>query len=1559
MSTPEVSVTLASSVSVPADFGVIFADIVYMRSVKGVPSGELPDLPASVQDTVRVVLKGLTGKAELPDVVKLSTIEIRVLTPNGGVALRKSASAGTPGPVSISFSAEDVKLLAAVPPKPPSAPVMIDRRAFFVPVGDARYAFEISKLQIAPLTITDGGWKKGGLDRLFQMDTPATASIPWRSTDWSPAGFAWTSTHLEIDGKFKMTFLEHAGDAWLWWLSGPQPAIGVVVDDLSRVRVQPLGIPLPPMPPSLAEEPPSRVPTDVTESEIVSNPGVYTEDPGEFCRPFKNPERVLGERSFFVTLRVEQPVIGSEASVKIFPMPTLMFDPSTIAADPGTSTGSPGRAVDSHLHVGALISESPSLNFVRHAIPNAYANMLQHLDRGRTGLDAQHPVQWEGDISRYQATTVARGHILEFRMRWRSNGYSLGTVAKTLTLAPRQTKRIQKIEWRRTEAGSRREATQLSDQVQDSVSRERDYDDSVQAHLSEWERGESSSSTGAAAGGFGFAGPGFVIGGGGGGSHAQSSSSQSGGRDTSAAEEQRLRDTIRRYGDSLRRLQSMVVTEVTQEESVTGTTEVVRNQNFAHALTVIYYQILRHLKVETAIGGVRECLFVPFAITPFTIARAHRWRDLIRRGLRDSEQAGALKYLKDVLTNFASSEVPPGRRSDQSIRYVYGSLYVTVAIERPRDKDDGAFEPNAWIVLRQFLGSPAAQIYERLRALDTALRDVAFQRDHAPTIAATWVDTLELWAGATRLDADFTLATRYSFNGTVRVDFTAPIRQSISRETMASIRVVATKDLPPGSIANLRHASFTYETDQFQRTVRVDQGAHDLVAVETGVHDPMGGTLFAPPDAWERRNIRQEMTVAVQGLVEHLNEYVEFYHKVIWWGMDRDRLFMLIDGFHVPGTNDISIGSVVERDPIAIVGNALVFRVSAGAFLGLGDIKSPKDLFDHYVGGQGPTEPMLLSLPTDGLYAQTVMDECGALEEHYGNTNWALNDPDPELGVIAPELLATRRAEPSATTPTPLPQTIINLQNVPEAPAPAGLAAALGAVQSANAFRDMAGLAGTQANAAAGFQTAASLASSFGAQAAALKLADLAAKAHATQTADQKLASIQKAKDKQLIDNTEAARQASSVLEQMSGGDQNLTSDPNVQSLLASAAVGDRSASITRGAESVEVRAPGDDGGQRRLLQLTRDGVISVEEGGGAGGGSGPSVLFQTPGTTPTTSPLLPSLKDRKVWKTLPKPKLQRPCCAFGHDIKLALGASIANIIDPASIGKHSYQDASHPNEQWGIVYTCKGGFVDLGHALDAVDIAAYFATRAMDLLPGSKSDTWTQEADITIKFKAPASATPLARTCSLLGARIAYELTTWHEIWSWFSATPNNLLSQMYSAFSPEDAYSNLFGALLAGPVLQSTKNFNDAVDVVLADSLAKLKPVLMAETKAAMDKVDGRWWDSSKKLPSDNDQFLLRRNFDVGPQVTPWLVTASGVTCPSPTPVVLTVPEKTPNGSPLKDLYNLEIDVTSALGGPPFPGWPAAVPSTTITPADFPALIAAARAAAISKFGNDADKA
>jgi hypothetical protein len=245
---------------------------------------------------------------------------------------------------------------------------------------------------------------------------------------------------------------------------------------------------------------------------------------------------------------------------------------------------------------------------------------------------------------------------------------------------------------------------------------------------------------------------------------------------------------------------------------------------------------------------------------------------------------------------------------------------------------------------------------------------------------------------------------------------------------------------------------------------------------------------------------------------------------------------MMLDGFYVPWAEDLSVASVVEREPIAIFGNSLVYAVSPAVFLKTSPNDSRAALHNRYATDKPISDPLHVSLPTDGLYAQSLLDECSALEEHRGSTDWVLDQGDIIPDSLDPSLLGSRRAEPGgATTPTSLPASIINLQNAPAAPPPSGLEGVLGAVTNANAFRDMAGLPGTQANAAAAMQTAAALATNFGNQAAALKLAELAKNAHDAQTADQKLATVQRAVDKNLTTPEGAQRHTDQILESLHG----------------------------------------------------------------------------------------------------------------------------------------------------------------------------------------------------------------------------------------------------------------------------------------------------------------------------------------------------------------------------------------------------------------------------------------
>lgn len=359
-----------------------------------------------------------------------------------------------------------------------------------------------------------------------QVDTADPAAVQRLST------FNLTEAAVKFDGGFRMErTITGTTSGWLWVLSGAATYAGYRVEPQPETPMQNLTIIVPGAAEKEAGAPGgggcgcggngTRVPYDVGESQLLDRPDLFNDDPGSYCEPFTNPNRILGERRLFTVLRVGQPEIRS-TSPNTF-IPGLGEAIAKIAGRKQKKSSAlelPGGSLWASRFIG---SQSAYLSAV---------NMFKKTDKPqnrRPAVNGNNPIDWDGDSTKYQALSVAGGHILEWRIQWRSNGYSLGDIRHTLTLAPRQTKRILKMDWRRVESARRSETTTSSDEVDQSTLSSRDYSDAVASTLSEWSKGGSHSDTTGVAGGVGAAiGP-VVIGGGAAHGSANSSSWQQGG----------------------------------------------------------------------------------------------------------------------------------------------------------------------------------------------------------------------------------------------------------------------------------------------------------------------------------------------------------------------------------------------------------------------------------------------------------------------------------------------------------------------------------------------------------------------------------------------------------------------------------------------------------------------------------------------------------------------------------------------------------------------------------------------------------------------------------------------------------------------------------------------------------------------------------------------------------------------------------------------------------------------------------------------------------------------
>jgi hypothetical protein len=804
----------------------------------------------------------------------------------------------------------------------------------------------------------------------------------------------------------------------------------------------------------------------------------------------------------------------------------------------GSSTG--GAEVPEHVNVRALIEARESM-------------MLPAT--GRSVLDKDVIVDWDETPTLHEAATVAHGHLLHFKQQWLSDGYSLGDLLYSLPLAPGQKKLISVVDWDRRERTERVETTTSREGLDAVLARDRDLGEVVTGALTESMRGGSRNTTSGIGVGTGGAGNGSyegmnfgaLMGVSGGYGESNSSAWQTSGKTIAASSLQTLRDKTLQSAAAVRSLRTSVVQTVSQGESTRVTTEVVANHNHCHALTIQYFEVLRHLKVVHRLADVRECLFVPLPVKAFDGSKTLRWRQSLASYLRRPELANGFDATRRVETRWSEVDYPLGRYADEQVASVSGELELTILIPlpplppRPLPRPEQTAEQiskslreatnptsgflgvltaiatgGASLIADQAIGAAeqaTKAAVEGSRALaDELLAQTSpqaqyekFQHEVMPGVAAGFVDQLELWALVRGKEmqigsADFTLVSDYRpavpLLASVRANFPPGVR----RGEIQQIRVKSKNGLPNGCRVIVNSATFRYRTRLFEHPLVDDRRANDdidLPVVSVSFGDPLGlpkvtqvavgrgAALSTPLDAWEQRNPRTEDRFLSAALIEHLNEHLEYYHHAIWWTMDPNRRYLLLDGFEAPGSGGRSIASVVENRLIGIVGNALVLPVANGVQL------DPR--ISTAAGGSlvslynaEPLPPATVCLPTRGVFTEAVMGSCNACEQIDESRFWRWEEhPIDEPPAIEPASTATRRAEPPDLTPTPFPTPIVAIQNAPDIPTPAGVGAALDALGK-QVFSDITGLEGTQANAAMAYGKALDTALAFGKEASTL-----------------------------------------------------------------------------------------------------------------------------------------------------------------------------------------------------------------------------------------------------------------------------------------------------------------------------------------------------------------------------------------------------------------------------------------------------------------------------------------
>jgi hypothetical protein len=353
---------------------------------------------------------------------------------------------------------------------------------------------------------------------------------------------------------------------------------------------------------------------------------------------------------------------------------------------------------------------------------------------------------------------------------------------------------------------------------------------------------------------------------------------------------------------------------------------------------------------------------------------------------------------------------------------------------------------------------------------------------------------------------------------------------------------------------------------------------------------------------------------------------------------------------------------------------------------------------------------------------------------------------------------------------------------------------------------------------------------------------------------------------------------------------------------------------------------------------------------------------------------------------TIPIRKHLRPCCAFGNDLRVRVGAvpvpgfRIGNIMGIDEVGPHTYDSGAmtrssqagtsgfRHRESNGLIYTCRGGFIDTAHVRDYIDWTIYLAAElARNLSTGVTIELPDEGGQRRIVAR-PVDQDlidryGLTRVTIRLAEWIGFQLSVWHEIATWFGWSWVKTFPETASSFSPEDLYSNVLGVKIAEAIAHRRSGrtesvYNRSVDTWLELVLEYLDPVPKSVGVEAMRSVDKHWWDSSRRLP--DKELTLRRHMDIDDSIAPWLVPTARapeslreICGDDPDPVAI----ENPDGIlriQFSDWLSLEVEVDDNLA--------AQVPFTeigrSVSQADFPKIIEAIREQNREEFGPDADQ-
>jgi hypothetical protein len=644
-------------------------------------------------------------------------------------------------------------------------------------------------------------------------------------------------------------------------------------------------------------------------------------------------------------------------------------------------------------------------------------------DEPRTGAALLDPVAAEPEAS---SPAPVPCEIVEYEQSWYDLGHSLGSVVYSLPLAPCESVDLAVIEAGRGDLVTRTDTVVGGESLMHDLRRDRGIEESVETAVEESQGGWS------VMGGIGaVAGP--VVG-----NIGASASRSWGSRDLTGHSLQDIQDHTVQATSVVRSLNSTVVVQATQAERHELETRTVTNHNHCHALTVQYYEVLRRLRLETRHAATRNAVMIPFryltfaktspdgAPDPGDLRLVNRLRPLLEQELLRPELKPNFEAVRRLLF-FSQAPPPPPPVTQQSApaSQDYEIRQLSLRLKRGPWGTGGKIT-NPTVTVKLLLTSGDFAIFsDGGGTRERWIFDEGLENDNSEDYLSWLSDHPVQLLNPVKRSELAALQIKWRQESGFRPDW--------------SLRGVELKlRSPGGQVTVLKRETSATSADELEEEFRDFQG-------RSGMKEFAIPPLPPPPPPGDKQTetpsvpTKQQDEALAWELIAHLQDHAAHYTRALLAKRDPAWFSAALDRALGTATQE---RQSVDSVPVAVSGSHLVFALNGTA--------NPPAITE-------PPRTDIVSLPTRGLLAEAQLGSCNACEKRDVTRFWKWDEAPCEEPPAISGVTPGFRGQTPELEPTQLPPSVVQVVQPPAAPDPTGLAAAIGAVTRADAFRDMTG----------------------------------------------------------------------------------------------------------------------------------------------------------------------------------------------------------------------------------------------------------------------------------------------------------------------------------------------------------------------------------------------------------------------------------------------------------------------------------------------------------------------